>query len=304
MDDMTNGTNPNDDAVAALLRLAGRRPAVPDDAARRVREAVHEEWQEIARRRTRTRWLGAAAAAVVLVTSGALWMNRTIDVPTTARIPVATIQSIAHGRIFAGEPFETPATATASLLWGGATLRLDAGTRIRIDSDRALRLERGALYLDSAGRHGLVIHTPLGTVTDIGTQFEVRLTDDGLRLRVREGRADLQRNGATHTAVAGVEVAAGSSGVSERKIARSGAEWSWIVRAAPPLILEGHTLREVVDAACRENGLTPAYPAALGNPVLHGGMALAPDEALAAALAASGLTSHIEGDTLLVRKAR
>ena len=299
MDDMT----PQDDALAALLRSAGRRPAAPNDAARRVRDAVREEWLIVARRRTRTRWLTAAAAAVILATTGALLMIRNTEVPVGPRAPVATIQSISRGEIFAGDGFETQPNATASLLWSGVTLRLDTATRVRIDSARALTIERGALYIDSSHSHGLLIRTPLGTVTDVGTQFEVRLADGHLRLRVREGRVDLRQNGVTHTAFAGVELDAGGDGVTRRAIARSGSDWSWVVRAAPPVILEGHKLRDIVAAVCRENGLNPVY-STTDNPSLHGTMALAPDEALAAALAASGLTSRKDGDSLIVRRAR
>src|SRR4051812_50206285 len=59
MDD--TGNNNSDDAIAALVRLAGRRPSVPEDTARRVREAVHDEWMETIVRRRRTRWIGSAA---------------------------------------------------------------------------------------------------------------------------------------------------------------------------------------------------------------------------------------------------
>ena len=37
-----------------------------------------------------------------------------------------------------------------------------------------------------------VIRTPLGDIRDLGTAFEVRLRDETLRVRVREGRVDLR----------------------------------------------------------------------------------------------------------------
>ena len=48
--DNTHGTD-SDDAIAALVRLAGRRPPVAQEMARRVRDAVHDEWMETIRRR-------------------------------------------------------------------------------------------------------------------------------------------------------------------------------------------------------------------------------------------------------------
>ncbi|HSK80865.1 MAG TPA: hypothetical protein VLQ45_30715, partial [Thermoanaerobaculia bacterium] len=65
--------NPEDDSpddVARLIRLAGRRPAVPEDVAARVRAAAHEQWQSGLRRRARARFLwtaGALAAAASIV---------------------------------------------------------------------------------------------------------------------------------------------------------------------------------------------------------------------------------------------
>ena len=50
------------DSIAALIQLAGKRPAVPADATERVRAAVREEWERATRRRTRLRWMSAAAA--------------------------------------------------------------------------------------------------------------------------------------------------------------------------------------------------------------------------------------------------
>ena len=61
MTDETRNTS-SDDAIGALVRLAGRRPQVPEDAMARVREAVHAEWMETMGRRNRMRWIGSVAA--------------------------------------------------------------------------------------------------------------------------------------------------------------------------------------------------------------------------------------------------
>jgi hypothetical protein len=124
-------------------------------------------------------------------------------------------------------------------------------------------------------------------------------------VRVRDGRVDLRRGGATHSAAAGVELSADARGaVTERSITRNGTEWDWIVRAAPAIALEGRTLRSVIDAVSREKGLTPVYAPGLGDARLHGNVPLSPDEALQAALAASSATARVEGDRLIVRGKR
>ena len=304
MMDETNGNS--DDAIAALVRLAGRRPPVPEDAARRVREAVHEEWMETISRRRRTRWIGSAAAvAAAVVMIVVLRMMPSTPQPVPQRVVVAGGQT--NGAvIYANDVYEVANGSTASLAWGDAILRLDGGTRVRIASPKELSLERGAVYVDSRNA-GVLIRTPIGDVRDIGTQFEVRLAADRMRVRVREGRVDLQHGGATHSAIAGIELDADArGGVTEHSIARNGAEWEWVLRAAPPIHLDGRTLAEVVATVTRDEGVTPVWSdAAARNAAsmrLHGDVPLTPEEALDTALVASGLISRTDGDRLIITR--
>jgi ferric-dicitrate binding protein FerR (iron transport regulator) len=302
--DETNGNS--DDAIAALVRLAGRRPPVPEDAARRVREAVHDEWMQTISRRRRTRWIGSAAAvAAAVVTVVVLRMMPSTPLPAPQRVVVAGGQT--NGAvIFANDAYEVANGSTASLVWGNATLRLDGGTRIRIASLTELSLERGAVYVDSK-YSGVLIRTPIGSVRDIGTQFEVRLAADRMRVRVREGRVALQHGGATHSAVAGIELDADArGGVTQHSIAKNGAEWDWVLRAAPPIHLDGRTLAEVVASVTRDQGVKPVWSDAAARSAasmrLHGDVPLTPAEALDTALVASGLTSRTDGDRLIITR--
>jgi ferric-dicitrate binding protein FerR (iron transport regulator) len=326
MMDETKNTN-SDDAIAALVRLAGRRPPVPEDAALRVRAAVHDQWLEAMGRRRRSRWIGSAAAVAAFAV-GAFMIQRTTPALVPApRVVVATVQTIAGGAIggdgaarhlldsgasiLAGESIETAGSATASLRWGGSTLRLDGGTRVHMASARQLELQRGAVYVasDRPSANGVTVLTPLGAVHDIGTQFEVRVAGDHLIVRVREGRIDLKHGSATRSAAAGVELDADARGsLTQRAISRSGSEWEWVVRAAPPIGLDGRTLADVVSSVTREKGMTPVWSdrtaRAAASIHLHGAVALTPDEALDSALVASGLTARIDGDRLVIQRRR
>jgi ferric-dicitrate binding protein FerR (iron transport regulator) len=305
MDD-TGNTNSSDDAIAALVRLAGRRPPVPEDAARRVREAVHDEWMQTIARRRRTRWIGSAAAvAAAVVMIVVLRTMPSTPPPKPQRIVVAGGQT--NGAvIYANDVYEVANGSTASLAWGDAILRLDSGTKIHIASASELSLDHGAVYVDSKNA-GVVIRTPIGSVRDIGTQFEVRLLADRMRVRVREGRVDLQHGGATHSATAGTELDADAhGGVTEHSIAKNGAEWDWVLRAAPPIHLDGRTLAEVVATVTRDEGVKAVwFDDAARNAAsmrLHGDVPLTPEEALDTALVASGLTSHTDGDRLIITR--
>jgi len=304
MMDEPNGNS--DDAIAALVRLAGRRPPVPEDAMRRVREAVHEEWMESIGRRRRTRWIGSAAAlAAAMVTIVVLRMTPSTPQPAPQRAVVAGGQT--NGAvIYANDVYEVANGSTASLAWGKATLRLDGGTRVRVASATELTLERGAVYVDS-NESGVLVRTPMGNVRDVGTQFEVRLMPDRMRVRVREGRVDLQHGGTMHSAIAGTELDADAQGgVTQHSIATSGSDWEWVVRAAPPIHLDGRTLSEVVMSVTRDEGLKPVWfdPAAqnAASMRLHGDVPLTPEEALDTALVASGLTARTDGDRLIIKR--
>ena len=297
----------DEEQLAALLRLAGPRPRVSDERTARVRAAVHEEWRRGVRRRTYVKWLAVAAVAILAVV---LFVPRRTTTTTAPPALVAQVQAIrgtttpplaAQAKIAEATWIETLAGSTLSLDWNGATLRLGEGTRVRLDSNQIATLERGAIYFDGA-HTGVAIHTKFGEIRDIGTQFEVRLTEDALRVRVREGRIDLRRGNRVDVAEAATELIADATGVQKNAIAISGAEWKWIEDAAPPLRLEGLTLREAVTRVAREKGLRVELQNVDGNTRLHGSTDFTPDEALDAATAATSASYQIKNDTLVVRR--
>jgi len=292
-----------DDPIAELIRLAGPRPRLSEERMARVRAEVHEEWLRGVRRRTRVRWLSAAAIAAAMMIAAVLFLPRERVTPATPPAIVAQVQavqgtaSVALGaKVAVGTWIETMPGGTLSLDWNGATLRLDEGTRVRLESARAAQLERGAIFFAGDKGTGIVVRTALGDVRDIGTQFEARLRDETLRVRVREGRVDLRGE----IAEAATELIADRSSVKKQAIPISGAEWKWIENAAPPLRLEGLTLQDALARVAREKGLRVQLRGVDGGITLHGNVDFAPDEALDAATAATASSYRIENDTLIV----
>lgn len=296
-----------EDPIAELIRLAGPRPRVSEERMARVRAEVHEEWQRGMRKRTRVRRFGLAAVAAAAVIAIVLIIPRERPTPATPPVIVAHVQAVQGSanvaleqRLAEGALLETLAGSALSLNWNGATLRLGEGTRVRLDSARAATLERGAIYFDGH-QSGVVIRTKLGDVRDIGTQFEVRLSGETLRVRVREGRVDFRGE----IADAAMELVADRDSVQKNAIAVSGAEWKWIEDAAPPLRLEGMTLQDALARIAHEKGLPRLRLRGVdGNIRLHGSVGFTPDEALDAATAATGASYRIEGDTLIVNGRR
>ena len=214
-----------------------------------------------------------------------------------------------------GSTVTTSAGTLAMTLTSGVHLRLDASSTARLDSATDVALERGAVYVDSAGAHPtqpgaspISIHTPAGLVRDIGTQFEVRLDGAGLRIRVRDGEVLVTyANGVDARAGAGEELFSRPDGsdrsISRRPIAATGSEWAWAERAAPPFSVEGKTLGAFLDWVSREGAWTVTFAdsrfsEAARATVLHGRpdllKGLTPAEALDVVLPTCGLRHRID----------
>ncbi|MDX1645281.1 MAG: hypothetical protein R3244_13075, partial [Thermoanaerobaculia bacterium] len=156
---------------------------------------------------------------------------------------------------------------------------------------------------DSAG---ITVETDWGAVEDIGTQFEVR-TSDGLRVRVREGRINLDRQGRVYEAVAGTELLLSPGGsLSRRSVPLFGPEWDWVLEVAEPFGLDGQPLDSFLTWVSRETGrevrfADPVLAAEASTVRLHGSIAgLRPDEALEAVLPTCGLVHRFTAGTLLI----
>jgi hypothetical protein len=318
-----------DDEVARLVRLAGTSPIAAERLAR-VRTAVHGAWRDEYVARTRRRWLTVAGllAAASVVIAFAIWgpirtpapvpvLVAHIDQATGSPAPVFSFAT--GGAVMSGSTVTTSAGTLAMTLTSGVHLRLDASSAARVDSATDVALERGAVYVDSAGAYPtqpgaspISIHTPAGLVRDIGTRFQVRIEDrlDGLgvRIRVRDGQVSITyANGVDARAGAREELFLqldGSDGsISRRPIAATGREWAWAERAAPPFFVEGKTLGAFLDWVSREGAWTVTFAdhnfsEAARATVLHGRpdllKGLTPAEALEVILPTCGLRHRID----------
>ena len=191
-----------DDHIGRLLRLAGPREAVPADRLRRVKAAAHAEWRQQTRARSRKiaiGWSLGALAAAALVLVGVRLARRDDGRVESPRHELATIDALSGAvrllssseraaeptlfqigdRIQAGDGVDTTSGGLAALrLAGGASVRVDRGTRLRLLSDDTLALDEGTIYVDSGdsrGARSLEVRTAVGIARDIGTRFEVRL---------------------------------------------------------------------------------------------------------------------------------
>jgi len=322
---------PDDDPIARLLRLAGPREAAAQKRTGRVRAEVKTRWRTEVRSVRRRRGLfrvavALAAAAALVLAVGYGWWHPARPSPVADGAIATLLRAVGslHGSdggavtlglsLRAGSGLETGTDGRAALaLAGGATVRLDSDTHVRILSGPVLQLDRGALYIDTGKERtrgaGVEIRTDLGLVRDVGTQFEVRMQGDELRVSVREGVATLVRDDRSFSAPAGTRLLVRPGGAVETGAApMQGPDWDWVLAIAPAFELEGRTLASYLDWLTRETGWRVEFTdrsiaGRASTIILHGSVAgLRPDETPSAVLPTCGLRHRLVEGTLTIER--
>jgi ferric-dicitrate binding protein FerR (iron transport regulator) len=310
------------------------RPAAVDaERAARVRRAVHAAWRDNAdRSRIWKRGVVFAAVAAVLVFSLTLTLVNWLRDRSTpqATYPIASTL-FATSEVVFQHNWPAGATQVGSLLMpgtgistnggrgaialaNGVELRLDSNTAITVDAARRVSLTRGAVYLDSSNRKGppqpIEIVARGSVIRDIGTRYEVRLSDQELRVRVRDGAVQLERDGHVDRAPKGTELLARADGsVSTTSVDPFAADWAWTTAAAPPFVVANATLEAFLQWAAREGGWTIEWSTELRErartTILHGAIdGMTPAEALDVVLPTCGLSPELINGRLRLRPMR
>jgi ferric-dicitrate binding protein FerR (iron transport regulator) len=333
MSESKNLDVPEEEAVRRLLAGAGPRPDIPKEDLAAIREAAREAWLgrygRPAPAETGRWWLGLAAAAALAVALGLAWWTKSPGPAPAAPPAVASIEVLtgsvrmwrptgegpvplspgALGRpLPAGTELETGEGRLALRMAGTASVRLDAGTRLRLASPGSIELARGAVYVDSGARPGgrVAVRTAAGLFEEVGTQFEVRLAGSATHLRVREGRVMLHHEKRAVQASAGEELVVRDGNLVRRPAAVYGPEWDWVLQTAPRLDIEGLKVRDFLAWVARETGwrnefADPEAAALAGSTVLHGSIEnLTPAEAPRVVLASCGLGHRVTGGRMTV----
>ena len=315
-----------DAVVRDLLRQP--RPGQVDAArAARVRPAVHAAWKQASSpTRNWKQYVALAAAAVLIFAVSLPLVNRLLQRAPRAGNPVASTLFVTSEVVFQydgqaragvfgdqlkpGTRITTHGGHAAIVLSNGVELRLDADTDVTLDTERSLSLARGALYLDSSNRsrpsEAVAILARGSVIRDIGTRYEVRLSDEELRVRVRDGRVEVLSTFGMHEADRGGQLSVTSSGIVSSRASLAGADWDWIVRATRPPQLEGRPLPEFLAWAEREGGrpirfADPALERANAGTIVYGAIeTLTVDEALDVVLPSCGLARRTEDEVITI----
>lgn len=320
----------DEEMTARLLRLAGMRPDVPAERERRVKRAFLDQARATARARILRRRMATVAAVLALAAAAVvvIRLEVTREVATPVVRVVATVErlegyavrqngSTAPVRIALGDPVhlgdhvEAGATGRIGLrLANGASLRFDHGSRARLVSPNEIALDAGAVYVDSGSESpALEIATSLGIVKDVGTQFEIRLGDSSLRVRVRSGVVEVHRGADVSSARPGTELTVTSARATSRSVVPYGEDWAWAASLGPAFDIEGRSLRAFLEHVCREQGWTLVYADSklaleASGIMLHGStQGLQPSDAVAIVLATTGLIHRVTDGELEVARA-
>jgi len=282
----------------ARIKGAVRTEWLKGGASQPVSPLVSDPVPRSARSARSGEWLLAAGLLLAMVGAGVVWF--TLYAPTGDRslapppvvsepLPFAYLELV-RGTVQIGdrvgeEGEELPLRVVLSTPVAGpsepsgVTIRLSSGHSLRLDSDSAIRLsdegivhlDRGRIYIDSGSEAGstlpaspVKVVTPYGRVTEVGTQFEVRVdpaAEAQFRVRVRSGTVLLASSELSHSVESakidsGRELALGAGRPPRwRTLTAHGPEWDRWVALAPGLELDPGPVVTVLDWFCRERGL-------------------------------------------------
>lgn len=199
------------------------------------------------------------------------------------------------------------------LLSNAESLRIDEQTTIVVQAKDEFQLVHGRVYADTGDftyrGNELVIETPMGSVTDVGTQFSVAAADDSIDVAVREGRVDVDRGSELLVAVAGERLQIhGDDGATIDTLAASDPYWDWATSLAPAFDLENKSLLDFLRWAARETGRELVFETnelrmSAMRTDLHGSVSdFDPLEAVESVLATTNFKYRIEADKIVIEQ--
>jgi len=305
------------------------RPEPPKELEQEVRSAVAAEWRaqvQQRQRRTLVNWaLAASVALAAYFGLDALRSSPGVPAQIVARVdmrqgPVSVADEKANHTVVNGEALlsgqtvRTADDATLSLVWTtGGSLRIGAGSRVRLVDVDEIELQDGKLYFDSQGSQAgspLRVVTREGALQHVGTQYMATIADEGVIVRVREGRLIVNGDGYTNLAVEDGSIELFRDG-GYRQFAEAsyGENWDWVAEAAPERSFNGRRIIEFLRWVARETGRevyfeTRALEELASRETIVWPTVLKPTEdTLVSVLSTTDLRSDLIGKRIVIRAA-
>lgn len=338
MDHQTPGKDP----VAQLIQAAGEEEHIDNDIQKRVYVQVQQQWRRtcsdnFSPHKSRIGWwFSIPITAVVLLSmfflinpndsqTVAINSNQIVASVEVLKGSASIVNAKAYngesgklvekgGLIYGGQTITTSANSGLGLTIGQShSLRLDQSTLLLVQDTNNFILKKGAVYFDSGKKNTnsyITVHTDRGRFTDIGTQFELRLINEDVRLRVREGEVAFKAKGLLGKRIQVTELKEVRMTPSAEPvfsdISANGATWQWAQTLANDFKLEDSDLDEFLRWLARENGWQLRYSdnriaLKAASIKLKGSVAgIYGEQALAAVCATTSLTCRLDKGTILV----
>lgn len=315
------------DEIARLISAAGPRREPSAQIGNSVRAAVEQAWKEsVGRRRGRRRALSwaAAAASLAMITAGLLsfaLLRHSAAIPAAAMllatrgsVTVATKQAsqiiVAGSHLPVGTRVRTAKEGFVLLTVASESVRIGPDSRVRIGGGAQLRLLRGRMYVETTdnGHVGsaLIVNTPFGRISHLGTQFQVVVNPTSMAVSVRSGHVRVNESNGRRQRLAigqGLEVTRGG-GIRRITVQPYGASWAWADSLVPVFPIDGRPLSDFLAWYTYEMGLKlvmvgPGTAAAARHTLLSGSISgLTPNQALATVMASTRFeyNEHVRGE--------
>ena len=283
----------NDDPqMEHLFQLIGNRPALPEEYQKNWSAGFRAELQKVVTRRRQKLRVAVGICAVLVF---GLFFSFLSPWQSDQQIRIAQLSGLSgqmrlNGEIVptqqsataidSGSRIETATASFARLRYQQADIRLAENTTLYLFEDK-ISLTSGEIYIDSQskkGRNILVIAKGV-YIRDIGTQFLVSTSANGVISRVREGSIAVKFDAIEHIAKADstarqIEITSnGSTRMSE--IPAFGDEWDWIMNQSPAFHLDGSSALEFLQWVSDESGRPLVFASQLAREtaektILHG----------------------------------
>ncbi|MCB1678322.1 MAG: FecR domain-containing protein [Halioglobus sp.] len=327
--DRQRQTEREEQDIARLLRIAGKREELPTTLQQRWETQFRAELNNVLdrRRQRRRRFiLGVCASAASAVLALGILLQRPAPAPLQIQVsqlrgehalrqpdgsatPLRPQQQLAPDSVV-----ETGADGHVALTYGHYDLRLNRATQVALQADR-IRLLAGEIYVsgqpDRPGPGALRIDTVHGVIRDIGTQFLVTVLAQRTVTTVRRGALLISSGTAELRAAAqpgsAQRVVIEPQGhLLETQTTPSGPDWRWIYDSSPGFTLEGRSAYDFLQWSVTESGLrlefaTQSAEIHARTTVLHGDIArLDPEQAVDPVLAATDLSARRTADNRLL----
>lgn len=276
----------DEQTIEQLIKLGGLQREVDPQCTERVRQRVFQVWlakqsqnspspespdraSGALRWNRRTWWgaLGMAAmlwAGVVMVGLPRLLHVRGETVATVRSVMgTATANDVSFGSgssLKTGDELSTDKSGAVVLaLPNGSIVKIDKLTKLRFTGPEDIELFAGGIYFNSFNQGHIRIHTTRGVASDIGTEFETRLLENELLVRVREGKVRVdQAKTAVYVASGQVlRLAQGTARITN--IAVDDEYWIWADAMDDDFSLTSRSMAEILVWLAHKEGWSLIY---------------------------------------------